>query len=405
MKPIPAIVESQHEQELAAVRDRYSALREAETQQVKASKRLESATGAVDMRRLELGKALVAARQLWPDARAAQGGARGPGGKTWAAYLEGEGISLSSGWRYMELAGYVEGSFQIGADVKGPPAGVPTYAQAGIGKPRGPQLVPDSPADTDFDPVPQAPAALPRPGFELRLGDWRSVLVDAGMVDVLITDHPYGERTHASPREGVREDGYAIEGLAPEYTHWGAADVMHFAQAWSPRTRGWMVALCSHDLIPAWEVAYEAVGRYGFAPVPCVINGMSVRLGGDGPSSWTVYAMVGRPRTGEFSRWGTLPGAYTGGREPGAEGGRGKPSWLMRAIVRDYSRAGDRICDPLAGYGATLIAAIDEGRRCIGAELDHGAYDEAHRRAARPRLTDTSDPATVTPIDPPLDAA
>ncbi len=249
--------------------------------------------------------------------------------------------------------------------------------------------VPDAtPPDTDFDPVPQPPAALPRPGFKLLLGDWHSVLVDVGMVDTLITDHPYGAKTHENSREGARSDGYAIEGLGPEYTHWTASDVLHFAQHWSPRTRGWMVALTSHDLIPAWEIAYETVGRYGFAPVPCVINGMSVRLGGDGPSSWTVYAMVGRPRSGEFSRWGTLPGAYTGGREAGSEGGRGKPGWLMRAIVGHYSRPGDLVCDPLAGFGATLIAAIDKGRRAIGAELDHAAYDEAHRRAARPRATD-----------------
>lgn len=170
---------------------------------------------------------------------------------------------------------------------------------------------------------------------------------------------------------------------------------MHFAQHWSQRVRGWMVALCSHHQIPAWEAAYEAVGRYGFAPVPCVINGMSVRLGGDGPSSWTVYAMVGRPRTGEFSRWGTLPGAYTGGREPGAEGGRGKPGWLMRALVGHYSRPGDLICDPMAGYGSTMIAALDEGRRAIGAEIDHAAYDEAYRRAARPReITDDKNTET-----------
>lgn len=379
MKPIAAVVQGQHDEVLAAVRATYSALREAETQAVKISKKLEAANGAAEMRRLELGKALVAARQLWPDAKSAQGGARGPGGKTWAAYLENEGISLTSAWRYMELAGYVEGkSFQIGDGLKRP-SGVPTYAEAGIGAPTGPRLVPDP----DFDPVPQPPAALVRAGFVLRLGRYQDTLADTGMVDALITDHPYGARTHAS--EATRDDGHDAEGLAPEYAHWTAADVMDFAAAWSDRVRGWMVALCSHDLIPAWESAYEAVGRYGFAPVPCVINGMSVRMQGDGPSSWAVYAMVGRPRTGEFSRWNTLPGAYVGGRETGSEGGRGKPRWLMRALVRDYSRPGDLICDPLSGYGATLIAALDEGRRCIGAEIDHAAYDEAHRRAAQPR--------------------
>lgn len=384
MKPVPAIVEPAHDAVLATVRACFGSLREAEAQAEKAEKRADNARGAAALRRLEAGRALIAARQLWPDAKAAQGGARGPGGKTWAQFLESEGIEQSTAWNYMKLAGFVEGSSNTDGDVG---RLVPTYADAGLDtRPRkGDELRLVPPSD-DFDPAPSRPVAMPRAGFSLRLGDWRSVLIDAGMVDVLITDHPYGARTHAS--EATREDGHRAEGLAPEYTHWGPADVLHFARHWSPRTRGWMVALCSHDLIPAWEVAYEAVGRYGFAPVPCVINGMSVRLGGDGPSSWTVYAMVARPRTGEFSRWGTLPGAYTGGREPGSEGGRGKPSWLMRAIVGHYSRPGDLVCDPLAGYGATLIAALDEGRRAIGAELDHGAYDEAYRRAATPRTTD-----------------
>lgn len=377
MKPVAAIVEPAHQQALAAVRERFSALREAEVQIGKAQQRLDAVSKAAEIRRLEAGKALIAARDLWPSSRAMMGGARGPGGTTWLEWLAAEGISESTADRYMKAAGW--------------PPSLTTAADHGdqtSETPSAPNLRVVPAAPDDFDPTPQPPAALPRAGFELRLGDWRSVLIDAGMVDVLITDHPYGKRTHEKSRDGEREDGYSVEGIAPEYTHWGAADVLHFAQHWSPRTRGWMVALCSHDLIPAWETAYEAVGRYGFAPVPCVINGMSVRLGGDGPSSWTVYAMVGRPRTGEFSRWGTLPGAYTGGREPGAEGGRGKPSWLMRAIVRDYSRPGDRICDPLAGYGATLIAALDEGRRAIGAEIDHGAYDEAYRRAAQPRAAD-----------------
>lgn len=376
VKSIASIIERATTPAEERARAAYSALREAEVQSGKAEKRAESARGAVAMRRRELGLALVEVRRQWPE--------RGPKAKAWGEYLAREGLEQSTAWRMMDDVGYKAGKdLSLEAEVSCADDKTHETVLRIV-----PDEAPDSPPDTDFDPIPQPPAALPRPGFKLLLGDWHSVLVDAGMVDVLITDHPYGARTHQSPREGVREDGYAIEGLAPEYTHWTAADVLHFAQSWSPRTRGWMVALCSHDLIPAWEVAYETVGRYGFAPVPCVINGMSVRLGGDGPSSWSVYAMVGRPRTGEFSRWGTLRGAYTGGREPGSEGGRGKPSWLMRQIVADYSRPGDLICDPLAGYGATLIAAIDEGRRSIGAELDHAAYDEAHRRAARPRATD-----------------
>ena len=378
VKSVPAIVQGRHEQTLAAVRARHSELREAEVQVDKIGKRLDDAKGAAEKRRLELGKALVIARELWPSSRAMMGGARGPGGMTWLEWLEREGIAETTADRYMKATGWTPSLTTVAE----PDVQPRETANAGL------RVVPPPVDATDFDPVPQPSAALVRAGFVLRLGRWQVALADTGMIDTLIVDHPYGARTHEST--ATREDGYEVEGLAPEYARWTAADVMDFAQAWSPRTRGWIAALCSHDLIPAWEAAYEAVGRYGFAPVPCVINGMSVRLRGDGPSSCAIYALVGRPRTGEFSRWGTLPGAYTGGRETGSEGGRGKPSWLMRALVRDYSRTGDLICDPMAGYGATLIAALDEGRRCIGAELDHGAYDEAHRRAAQPRATDST---------------
>ncbi|MCA8927845.1 MAG: site-specific DNA-methyltransferase, partial [Alphaproteobacteria bacterium] len=79
--------------------------------------------------------------------------------------------------------------------------------------------------------------------------------------------------------------------------------------------------------------------------------------------------VVARPRTVEFSRWGTLPGLYT--RAPGdprSEWLGGKPLGVMREIVRDYSRPGDTILDTFCGSGTTLLAALLEGRRAIGCD-------------------------------------
>ncbi len=150
---------------------------------------------------------------------------------------------------------------------------------------------------------------------DIQIGDYRTALSSAGNVDAIITDPPYSDRTHTASRKfgNEREDGSPIEGLGPEYAAWNRDNVFEFVRHWHGRCRGWIVALTDHHLIPHWQAAYEDVGRYSFAPVGVVILGMTVRLCGDGPSSWLLYAMVGRPQS--LSRWGTLPGAYVGTRD------------------------------------------------------------------------------------------
>lgn len=232
----------------------------------------------------------------------------------------------------------------------------------------------------------QTPPRASGEGWELRQGRWQDELADVE-VDAIVCDPPYGARTHDASTE-LKRDQYSVENLRPSYNGWRVQDVHEFVASWSPRCSGWMVALTSHDLIPHWEEAHQEAGRYCFAPVPCVMRGMSVRLAGDGPSSWTVYAIVSRPREVEFSRWGTLDGAYHGPRGSEAGGGRGKPDWLMSALIRDYTRPGDLVCDPFAGWGSTLAAAVANGRRAIGSEMDADAFKEATRRLSRPLQID-----------------
>jgi site-specific DNA-methyltransferase (adenine-specific) len=52
----------------------------------------------------------------------------------------------------------------------------------------------------------------------------------------------------------------------------------------------------------------------------------------------------------------------------------------MRAVIRDYSRTGDLVCDPCAGGATTLLAAAMEGRRAIGAEMDPETFRKAVKR-------------------------
>lgn len=238
----------------------------------------------------------------------------------------------------------------------------------------------------------------PQSEIDLRLGRWQDVLADVEC-DALVVDAPYSEKTHAAhaPRTSVltaceRDAKWAARGgkrRSIGYEFFSPEDVRDFVQAWAPRTRGWFVSITDDLLAPVWRAELEAIGRYAFAPLACVDAGSRVRLAGDGPSNWTVYAVVARPRQGPFKKWGTLPGAYvvpagqrglTADRKPVMGG---KPIWLMQALVRDYSRPGDLVCDPCAGAGTTLLAAAVEGRRAVGAECLPAHYEIAQKRLGR----------------------
>lgn len=214
-------------------------------------------------------------------------------------------------------------------------------------------------------------------------------LASAGMlVDALIVDAPYSSRTHAGhgERQGSRvsrgDDG--ADRRALEYSAWSSADIAAFVVRWAPRTRGWVCSLTDHVLAPDWERIATAHGRYAFSPLACVESGSRVRITGDGPAQWSTWLCASRPSSREWATWGALPGAYVGSAEKKPVVG-GKPAWLMRAIVRDYSRPGDIVCDPCAGGGTTLVAAIEEGRIAIGCEPDAGRYEIAERRMREAR--------------------
>lgn len=212
--------------------------------------------------------------------------------------------------------------------------------------------------------------------IDLRLGRWQDVLADVE-VDAVICDPPYGERTHAGAgtnrRDGSRE-------TVLDYHSWRESDVREFVEHWGARTRGWIAAMTSHDLAPAWYESMSRSGRFCFAPLPVLVRPI-VRLTGDGPGSGAVWMIAARPRTREMARWGSLPPWYIRGKGD-ADSPRigGKPLGIMRAIVRDYSRPGDLVCDPFTGGGTTLAAALLEGRRAIGAEVDPDAHRVAMER-------------------------
>lgn len=214
---------------------------------------------------------------------------------------------------------------------------------------------------------------------ELWLGDCMDVLPMLQRVDAVITDPPYSARCHSGHDRGSysRKDGSVRNVLG--YSSLSVSDVDLLASAYAGICDGWVVWMTDSVLALSVRNALEGVGRYAFAPLPFFQPGRSVRLAGDGPSSWTDWIVVARTKA--QIKWGTLPGGYVAG--PGwddKERMGGKPTALMDRLVGDYSRLGDVVLDSHMGAGTTGVSCARLGRRFIGCEIDPAAFEIACRR-------------------------
>jgi hypothetical protein len=226
--------------------------------------------------------------------------------------------------------------------------------------------------------------------LRLELGDWRTVLSDV-RCDLLCTDPPYSRRTHDGHDESPEMSADGADRQELGFAHWTPRDVDEFVDFWAPRTAGWMACMTDHVLSSAWESAMARHGRYVFSPLACIEPGSRVRIQGDGPAQWACWLVVSRPMTPEYAGWGALPGGYTVPKGcSDRDGSRiigGKAQWLLDCIVRDYSRPGDVVCDPCAGRGTTLRAAMTQGRLAVGSEIKPDVYAKAHAYLHAPTQT------------------
>lgn len=218
----------------------------------------------------------------------------------------------------------------------------------------------------------------------LYLGNCLDILQTLNGFDAVISDPPFSARTHDGHDTGAAStnrktgSGTDCHRNAITYSAWTQAEVRAVCQALPPK--GWACFITDHTLARHWESELNAVGRYVFAPIPCVTPGRSVRLAGDGPSSWTDWMICSRTKS--EIRWGTLRGFYEG-RAGQIEHMGGKPIGMMGKIVEDYSRPGDTVLDFCMGAATTGIACLRTGRNFIGIEISEEHFKTACERMAR----------------------
>jgi site-specific DNA-methyltransferase (adenine-specific) len=203
----------------------------------------------------------------------------------------------------------------------------------------------------------------------LFLGDCREVLprLEAGSVDLLVTDPPYG----VSWRSGLRQ--LAFERMAGDDGAFPLHDAL--AEALRVLRRGrhvYVFGLVDVGPLPLTSPA-ELIWDKG-QPGP-----------GDLTSSWArtheriLFATHEISKTNREDGYGRLAARLRRGsvlrcprlnadavtRHPTE-----KPVSILRELIEASSLLGETVLDPFAGSGSTLVAAKLEGRKAIGVEVE-----------------------------------
>jgi site-specific DNA-methyltransferase (adenine-specific) len=204
--------------------------------------------------------------------------------------------------------------------------------------------------------------------WELRTGDFREVLADLAdqSVDAVVTDPPYNN-------DGVPLyeplGAFALRVLKP-----GRLAVVYAGHLQLDRE---MELLARGGLTYMWHGVNVLRGRHTRVRVRMVFGQhRSVLLYSAGPY---------RPRT-----W-LNDVVFAEGR--GGPEERPLHPWQqalepVRHWIRQVSEPGELVVDPFLGSGTTAVAAVLEGRRFIGCDIDPGCVETTRRRlvelAARP---------------------
>jgi DNA modification methylase len=227
-------------------------------------------------------------------------------------------------------------------------------------------------------------------------------------VDHAIFDPPYSEHVHASCRSGLTANNKSVRDVSQisqrKELGFAALDeatrssVAHHAARVAKR---WILVFSDVESCHLWREALVGAGAEYIRTVLWDKLGGAPQFTGDRPAvgfeTITVAHAPGKKRWNARGKRGVYqvawktPDIYTHsivlaqrGKEKRSHTTQ-KPEELMSALVRDFTDAGDLICDPFAGSGTTGVAALRAGRRFVGWECDEKYHREATQRLSLTR--------------------
>ena len=200
-------------------------------------------------------------------------------------------------------------------------------------------------------------------------GDCREVL--AGMadqsVDAVITDPPYTERTHKGAKSN-KGKGHGVQAI--DFASITDEDLDVVMCGMGRVTRRWVVASLDYRHAVKYDIEPPVGLRTMRVGVWVKTNPMP-SISADRPAQgWEAICYLHRDDVKPAWNGGGKHGNYILGTEQGQGHPTAKPLVMVQDFVRRFTDHGDTILDPFAGSGTTLRAAVNEGRKAIGVEMD-----------------------------------
>jgi DNA modification methylase len=215
---------------------------------------------------------------------------------------------------------------------------------------------------------------------ELLLGDCLEILpeIEAGTVDAIITDPPYGiSDTHAGHLSKITLRNGEPAGQTLGFDGITGRQLVELAATWISLANRWCVFTCEWKHIHLLDELGYLV-RFGIWRKP---DG-APQFTGDRPGmGWEAVAICHRPGQkrwnggGRHAFW-SIPKSGDSGHPTG------KPVALYESFVSLFTDEGEMVLDPFMGRATTGVACLRLGRRFIGIEKDETHFNAACQRIA-----------------------
>lgn len=197
-------------------------------------------------------------------------------------------------------------------------------------------------------------------------GDCREILPMIGRVDLVLTDPPYTDKTHAGMRNGHGENSINFESANADF-------VSEVFEQCAPRR--WLIS--SIDWRMAADIEKQPPAGLEFVRLGVWVKRNPMpQLTGDRPATgWEAIVFLHSLTTKKRWNGGSASACYDFGNARWGYFGLSlhpteKPLPLISKLLSQFAEKDETVLDPFMGSGTTLVAAQSLGLKAIGIELE-----------------------------------